>query len=465
MNTPWDIFENLNECVYVSTYDTNELVYMNSYLRSVLKVNNNGYIGYPCYKMLQNKDAPCEFCTNCCLKENQYYEWVFYNSKIDTKFLIKDTLITWNNKKYRLEIAISLDNERTNTMHHYFSRNESIISEFLQKIYYSANPSNAINDILKYIGEKFNCERAYIFEFDYNKELCDNTFEWCKQDVTPQINFLQRVPMEGVKWWIDVFANREQVVINDLEKIKDDEPLLYSILKPQEISSLIVAPIFNEKELIGFLGVDNPDKKNFYLLSTLFSMLGDFMLSLLKRRNLVSKLEQLSYVDPLTSAFNRNALFDFIEKNHHANKLGIIYCDISGLKYVNDHFGHEAGDKLIVSCSNIIKNNLDTTNIFRIGGDEFIAIFPDIAQKEFVKNVNRLKQAIKKSENHIAVGHAWIKGENIDINRLIEIADQQMYEDKREYYVGIDKQTGLSRDRRSRANDYLSTPPLKQDLS
>lgn len=81
-----------------------------------------------------------------------------------------------------------------------------------------------------------------------------------------------------------------------------------------------------------FFGVDNPDPDMMGLIASLLKMIGYFVISLLRRRDLLKHLNTLSFHDPLTGAYNHNALF---EQNTFADKcktMGVIYCDITGLK-------------------------------------------------------------------------------------------------------------------------------------
>ena len=66
---------------------------------------------------------------------------------------------------------------------------------------------------------------------------------------------------------------------------------------------------------------------------------------MLRRRDLVKKLENLSYYDQLTGAKNRHALNKQLASLTKGQSLGVLYSDVMGLKQINDTFGHQAGDK------------------------------------------------------------------------------------------------------------------------
>ena len=146
---------------------------------------------------------------------------------------------------------------------------------------------------------------------------------------------LQHETQDGIDWWMQLFQQNKVVVIENLEDIRTKYPVSYAILKPQDISTLAVGPIHMEEQILGFIGVDNPNGDMLELIAPLLNIIGYFVASLLKRRDLLRRLNNLSFHDPLTGAFNRNAMSE-----HHVNRLqmlsvGVIYCDITGLKHTN----------------------------------------------------------------------------------------------------------------------------------
>ena len=77
---------------------------------------------------------------------------------------------------------------------------------------------------------------------------------------------MQNEPEETISWWLELFENKQIVVIEDIEEIKDKYPLAYAALKPQDIHSLVTGPIYSGDDIIGFIGVDNPDRKMLTIL-------------------------------------------------------------------------------------------------------------------------------------------------------------------------------------------------------
>ena len=444
MTCLWDFFEEFDELVYVSDPETYEIVYMNRKLRESLGYQNRAtYVGKKCYKVLHGCDEPCSFCTNSVLEKGRVTSWVHSNPVLGKRFLIKDSLVDCGKKSCRLELAIDIDSEVVCNVPYYYARSESILNECLQRIVSTTDPEASLHMMLEYIGQTFRCDRVYIFESQNG--YVDNTYEWCADDVSQQKEILQKLPMESVDWWYERFEKNELVTIYSLEDIRDQYPTTYAILKPQDISRLVAGPIFIENTVVGCLGVDNPDEDMMMLVGPLIKVIGYFIVALLRRRDLLRHLNTLSFHDPLTGAYNRNAMFEHSDELQKLRSVGIVYCDITGLKQTNDALGHSAGDQLIQYCFEMIHTTLDTPWVYRIGGDEFVAVFRDCDEEKFRRQVKSLHQRVRDDKHHIAIGEVWSNQPPYDLEALIIEADKMMYEDKREYYTANYRVQALDR--------------------
>ncbi len=148
------------------------------------------------------------------------------------------------------------------------------------------HPSAEIESFLASIGQSLEVDRIYIFEDDPEGEGTNNTYEWCDENVSPEIDNLQKVPFDAVKWWYDQFEKGKDIHIVDLEAIKESEPLTYSYLKPQGIHSLIAKRLSNGERIIGFFGVDNPRLELMADISSFLDTLSNFLASLIQNRNI-----------------------------------------------------------------------------------------------------------------------------------------------------------------------------------
>ncbi len=135
--------------------------------------------------------------------------------------------------------------------------------------------SEIIHSLLQAIGNYTGADRVYVFDWETDqKDSLSNTFEWCADEVTPEIDNLQAIPVSLMPNWVKRFEDKEVIVIHNLEATKDSEPEEYELLKTQEICSLIAVPIYANHQMNGFIGVDNPDLRQNEISITLLSDVG-----------------------------------------------------------------------------------------------------------------------------------------------------------------------------------------------
>ena len=152
----------------------------------------------------------------------------------------------------------------------------------------------------------------------------------------------------------------------------------------------------------------------------------------------------MSYLDQLTQIGNRHALWEYIDKTQSKDiSIGIIYCDITGLKWVNDNEGHEAGDRLILSACECMKKALHGYELFRLGGDELLAVCTRISEAELHESVKQLTGSMNEYAVVLAVGAAWKSDCTEGISGIMAEAENLMYKDKAAYYAA----TGIERRR------------------
>lgn len=317
---------------------------------------------------------------------------------------------------------------------------EQQVNETLRTALQAADPEKSLLIVLECLGRLLEGERSYIFEKN-EQNGDDNTYEWVADGVVSEKDNLQNLPPEICASWYHVFSEKKAVVFENIEEIKRGEPLLYEVLKNQDIVSIAVVPLYDDSNVIGFYGVDNPPVEMLNHTTNMLRIMGHFIDSLLKVRNLVRNLKQMSNSDQLTQFGNRHALWEYIDSMDSSNSIGIIYCDITGLKRVNDEKGHEAGDRLILSSCECMKKTLGDYRLFRLGGDELLALCSGISEPELWKRVKMLKTTMSEYAVNMAVGAVWKNDGTEEVTRIMAEAETLMYKDKAAYYAasGIER--------------------------
>ncbi|NPA66035.1 MAG: GGDEF domain-containing protein [Epsilonproteobacteria bacterium] len=158
----------------------------------------------------------------------------------------------------------------------------------------------------------------------------------------------------------------------------------------------------------------------------------------IKEKILIHKLEKLSSTDQLTHLYNRVKLKDLMQHEIDFSKrysipLCVALIDIDHFKYVNDTYGHQAGDEVLQKFAKfLVRNSRKADIIARWGGEEFLIILPKTSLKEAVLFGNKLNKAMRKYpfgyrfSNTCSIGIAECNP-NDTTESLIERADKALY--------------------------------------
>ena len=141
---------------------------------------------------------------------------------------------------------------------------------------------------------------------------------------------------------------------------------------------------------------------------------------------------EMSTTDVLTKLNNRRAFENAIANTSDISSIGVIFCDVNGLKTANDNLGHAAGDALLQRFSELLKKYFSYSDVFRISGDEFVVLRPDVKEDMFRSDVDKLKNEIARQQDIASVGCAL--GNGSDVLNLVTMAEKDMYADKKSYY-------------------------------
>lgn len=429
------LFENYSDAVYISDMDDYTIQYLNAAGRRQFHAKSmQDCRGRKCYEFLHGGSSPCSMCNNAELTAGAFDDWSIENQLVHHTFTLHDTMIEENGHRYRVEVATDTNEQfRQQQILTELSHDERIINDALALALNESDPDRSIEIMLSHLGRELHCERVYIFEQN-RKGTFDNTYEWCREGVEPEKELLQDEPWEVVKVWYDEFDRHRNILIRDLEEYKSVSRPMYDVLKPQNIHSLVVGPLMLNGRRIGFYGVDNPPVEAIEHISTMYEVLGHFISALLRHRDNEKLLRTFSYIDPLTELGNRHALERFFRTVDKDQSISYFYCDLNGLKKMNDTQGHSAGDQLLIHASQILIRFFDPSPVFRMGGDEFLALVTGISEEEAKKKEADLKSAFEQEHVSSAVGMVWRPNCEDSVDAALTEADARMYLDKRKHY-------------------------------
>ena len=151
-------------------------------------------------------------------------------------------------------------------------------------------------------------------------------------------------------------------------------------------------------------------------------------------------LRRCSQYDVLSGTFNRNAFAERAKELRDVATTGVVMCDIDGLKLINDTLGHHAGDELIRVTARILNECCGHADgAFRMGGDEFLLLWPQMETsqdlEEVVRCIRSAVLAYNQSANSlplsVSLGYAMPEDKQPTLEDLIKLADSRMYQEKK----------------------------------
>ncbi len=428
------LLDDTDSLLYVSSMKDHSLLYMNKQCRLMcgLPADDTSYIGKPCYEVLHKNSEPCKHCKHSVVNRNDFFRWTHYDETNEMHYWVKNKLIDVDGEDCYLEFAMHMTEqvEKERAIQRELEK-ERVLLQCVTTLESAANTQSAMDGLLEIVGRYFNGDRAYLFEFDFAKQVTNNTYEWAGEGVEKEIDVLQNVPLEVISTWIVAFEKHGSFYISDLDENVDRDSDTYRILEMQGIRSLIAVPLEKDNQIIGFFGVDNPRKN--YKDTSLLSAITFFIFNTLDKRAYQEKLEKLSYQDSLTGLCNRHKFNQELGEMllSPPARLGVVYMDLNNLKFTNDNYGHDAGDLLIQTTAQVIRQVFGE-HTYRIGGDEFVAFIKDGDEAKLTALIEQMNCLLAQQNANVSVGYNY-REQNVNVVEQMDAADKDMYHNKQIY--------------------------------
>ncbi len=249
-------------------------------------------------------------------------------------------------------------------------------------------------------------------------------------------------PISEAGVWVDCIKVREPVIHNDYESLPHKKGL------PEGHAPVVrelTVPIFRGQRIVAVIGVGNKpeyyDDHDLSIVTRIANMTFDFV----EHKQAEQQIQYMAYNDVLTGLPNRQLLADRLHQaiaqvRRNDERLAICYIDIDGFKPINDHFGHDVGDRLLIELSHRLSEDLrDGDTLSRLGGDEFVLLVGGLGSiyhgEEIVQRVlDSIAQPfeIDRRRMHISasIGVTFYPDDNVDPDTLLRHADQAMYRAK-----------------------------------
>jgi len=275
------------------------------------------------------------------------------------------------------------------------------------------------------------------------KELADSLPQTIfETDLTGKIRFMNRNGFSSFGYlprdlkerqisWLDLFEEDHAIVARRcMKRLFDEDREISTELTARTgegktfPAALYINPVREEGEIAGVLGI---------------------IIDLSAQKTMEEKLRFLSMHDSLTGLYNRAFFEEEMRRmdSRRFDPLGVIMCDLDGLKLVNDIMGHSSGDRLLIAAACILRQTFRSSDVIaRIGGDEFSILLPQCPEEKMRETLERLQKNIEAYNAgagsiplSISVGSACREisseeGVQISAETLMNEADSRMYRQK-----------------------------------
>lgn len=207
-------------------------------------------------------------------------------------------------------------------------------------------------------------------------------------------------------------------ITNDIFKRKEEPttPLVHD-----ENENDIVIDISNINSCII---IKNP-KRKLHDKEFMVAFLKTVFNNIFKNRQIQEELRLEKDLDGLLKVYNRLAYEEKITTQKGFTNTGVAFIDVNGLGVENNMYGHEAGDRMLSVVASCLKSVFRFSDIYRIGGDEFVIVSEDITPQLFDAKLEEFNNLIKLTEYSVSIGSAYREQVN-NIKEAIEEANVLM---------------------------------------
>ena len=243
--------------------------------------------------------------------------------------------------------------------------------------------------------------------------------------------------------WEETIAGSTCLIVKneqDMQIIKERNPEWYESLMMFHVESMVIFPLKHHGQLLGYIWATNFDIAHTVKIKETLELATFFIGSEIANYQMLKRLEILGTIDVMTGTLNRNAMNNrvsqFVSKKDDSIKsIGVVFTDLNGLKMINDNSGHLEGDRFLKTVAAVLRQVFIDDEIYRAGGDEFMILTINDTREEFDNKLREIREISKsQSKANMAIG-SFFDDTDLDIRKALHKADEDMYQDKQEYYA------------------------------
>lgn len=278
---------------------------------------------------------------------------------------------------------------------------------------------NSLYCLLQIVGEYYEADSCYIFEFDENSHDFSNNFYWHHPDTDAIVTEFGSLPFSVLEYFSEgrVLCEETGVMTFDTREFPDLPASKF--FSHYDIVNIMIFPIVRRGSTTGFVGVTNIDLVEFD--SRLFPSAVLFIQECLQKRELQLQLSILNNLDPLTGFFNQVQYHKKLKtlEEKMPDMLGVLFIQLTGLEKNNDFYGAKYVDMKVKNAAKVMGKLIDAP-FYRIGEHKFISFILNVEEEDFLDLIDRMRLETSVNSNAcFTVGYTWNQGA-LDIHEEIE---------------------------------------------
>jgi len=300
---------------------------------------------------------------------------------------------------------------------------EEVVMDCLNMLAASAHLDTAIDSFLETLGFYYDAQRVFLFQTHSDTDAVSCSFAW---PVSPG-DTPNSCSISTFGEWVDAFDSEGSLCLYSPDDHRI-EPLTTFCAQPP--GSALAVPLYTGTVLSGFLCVVNP-KQHLTDMKVLLAVSSMSVVEL-RKLQLMTRLDYLTRKDPLTDTYNRFSYVSSLARSYQStpSSMGVVFTSVNGLKTVHAVLGLAFGNSVVQQTAEIGKTTL-CTSVYRISGDEFVSLHPNLDADAFHTLVAALQGAFAAAGTcDVSIGSAWSAGD-VDVHALLAQADQQVSENKK----------------------------------
>ena len=339
---------------------------------------------------------------------------------------------------YIMEVNFKPDAKRMSTISADIATS---VLETCVKLRRTENFQDTMKEVCSDIRDMCDSEHCCILLMDTANRKCSVLCEAFSKDskLLPMETYVNDAFYDIADSWKNTISGSNCLIVknkHDMEIVRERNPVWHDSITSAGGKTIVLFPLKFKGELLGYIWAINFNAEADKIKET-FELTSFILASEIYSYKLIDRLHILSSRDMLTGVMNRNEMNNYVDdliRGVRKESVGVIFADLNGLKRINDAEGHTAGDILLKDAASALKEVFHLHEIFRAGGDEFVAIMLGVTEEEVQSKVELLRRISEKYDRLVfAIGAAY-ESDAANVRSALHIADERMYADKKAYY-------------------------------